>query len=372
MWGPGYLKSRMTAWREPLTPHEPVRVWLAIADHFEPLGLGATEEEAAHRVDRWSRQWPVIASRHRDAAGNPPQYTFFYPEEEYRPELIDRLAEFQRLGIGDVEIHIHHDGEGERNFVDRMIRFKQTLSSRHGLLRRRDGDIAFGFIHGNWALDNSRLDGRWCGLNNEISLLRQLGCYADFTMPSGNSETQARMVNTIYWAVDDPRTPKSYDTGVPVKPGQAFRGDLLMVPGPLGIRWRERALPRIEKGELAGYDLPSSYRFDRWLDVAPRLGNNIFIKLFTHGCQDRNSVPLLEHGALDRLFEIANSVCSGRNYELHFVSAWQMFLAIEDIRTNGNSAGRCNAALETLPGSENPHCAEAAVPQQFRGCFQQN
>ena len=37
----------------------------------------------------------------------------------------------------------------------------------------------FGFIHGNWCLDNSRADGRWCGLNNELILLRELGCYAD-------------------------------------------------------------------------------------------------------------------------------------------------------------------------------------------------
>ena len=30
-------------------------------------------------------------------------------------------------------------------------------------------------------------DGRWCGLNNELILLRDLGCYADFTLPSAPS-----------------------------------------------------------------------------------------------------------------------------------------------------------------------------------------
>ena len=54
-----------------------------------------------------------------------------------------------------------------------------------------NGRVVFGFIHGNWALDNSRPDGKYCGLNNEITLLRDLGCYADFTMPSGASPTRA-------------------------------------------------------------------------------------------------------------------------------------------------------------------------------------
>ena len=53
------------------------------------------------------------------------------------------------------------------------------------------GELRFAFIHGNWSLDNSRPDGRWCGLNNELILLRELGCYADFTLPSAPSDTQA-------------------------------------------------------------------------------------------------------------------------------------------------------------------------------------
>jgi hypothetical protein len=73
-------------------------------------------------------------------------------------------------------------------------------------------------------LDNSLPGDRFCGLNNEITLLRDLGCYADFTMPSGASPTQARLINTIYWAVDDPDKPKSYDTGVPVIPGATANG----------------------------------------------------------------------------------------------------------------------------------------------------
>ena len=268
LWLPGYLAGRARR----LLDSQPLQcVWLAIADHFEPLGGGRGEQGAASRVGEWRRRWPEIAACHADSTGRPPVYTFYYPEEEYRPRLLDPLAEMTAQGIADVEVHIHHDGEAEHAFVERVGRYCESLFTRHGLLRKQNGSIRFGFIHGNWALDNSLPGGKWCGLNNEITLLRDLGCYADFTLPTGAEPAQARMVNQIYWATDDPQRPKSYDTGTPLEPGGPG-GDLLMIPGPLGLRWRERMLPRIEKGEIAGYDLPTAYRFRRWLDFAPRLG----------------------------------------------------------------------------------------------------
>jgi hypothetical protein len=310
-------------------------VWVAIADHWEPYWLASSndaaraDEIARERAAVWAAHWPAIAARHVDSAGKPPRYTFYYPQEEYRPAILDALAEMTRQGIADVDVHIHHDGEGERKFLDRMSGFIEALVTRHGLLRTHQGRTVFGFIHGNWALDNSRPDGRWCGLNNEITLLRDLGCYADFTMPSSNSPTQSRIVNTIYWATDDPQRPKSYDRGVPVKPGAPGSGDLLMIPGPLGLRFSGRFKPRIENGELAHQDLASPYRIGRWLDLAPRIGANIFIKLYTHGAQERNSKALLLEGGLDRLFEMLPKECQGRGHELHYVSTWEMRQAVD-------------------------------------------
>ena len=332
LWLPGYLRDRFARWTSPATG--PMRVWLAIADHYEPFVGRADEKTASERVALWSRQWPLIAGRYRDSAGRPPRYTFFYPQEQYRPHLIDALAKMTCARIGDVEIHIHHDGEGERDFVDRMSRFRDTLFHKHGLLRQHEGQIRFGFIHGNWALDNSLPGGRWCGLNNEITLLEELGCYADFTMPCGNSPAQARTVNQIYWVVDDPARPKSYDRGRRLQAGdltdEQVKG-LLMIPGPLGIRWAERFLPRIEKGEIAGYDLPSRYRVQRWLAFAPRVGQDIFIKLFTHGTQERNSSALLADG-LNRLFEAVQTECGHRDWPFFYISCWEMYQAIDAIR----------------------------------------
>jgi hypothetical protein len=325
LWLPGYIRDRFGARRHPGRG----RVWVAIADHWEPYWLRPSDEVAMQRVALWVKHWPEIARRYGDSTGRPPQYTFFYPQEEYRPQILDSLAEMTRTGIADVDVHIHHDGEGQQNFVDRMSGFIETLVHRHGLLRISNGRPVFGFIHGNWALDNSRPDGRCCGLNNEITLLRDLGCYADFTMPSGSSPTQARTVNKIYWVNDNPLQPRSYDYGTAVNPGAPGAGDLLMIPGPLGLRWSGRLIPRMETGELAAYDLPTAYRVERWLDLAPRVGSDIFLKLYTHGAQERNSTALLLEDGLARLFTQLAEGCRRRGHELRYVSTWEMRKAVD-------------------------------------------
>lgn len=324
LWLPGYCRERLRS----LAHARPKRVWVVIADHFEPFWKNRDPALALERVRDWCERWPQVAARHRDGQGEPPRWTFFYPEEEYRTELLDRLAELARAGIADVEVHIHHDREGERDFLERMQRFLETLAGRHHLLRWRDGRIRFGFVHGDWALDNSLPGGRHCGLNNEISLLRDLGCYADFTMPSAPSASQARMVNRIYWAVDDPLRPKSYDTGVPADPGGGVRGDLLMIPGPLGLRWEGRALPRLENGEIGAHQPVSRRRVRVWLDLAPRLADELFLKLFAHGAQERHRRAFFA-GELDRLFDLLESECRQRGCELRFATAWQLYLAAE-------------------------------------------
>jgi hypothetical protein len=335
LWLPGYITGRLTARRLPAGS----RVWLTIADHWEPYYQRPSDALAASRVAVWMKHWPEIARRHADSIGRPPQYTFFYPQEEYRPQILDSLAEMKRAGIADVDIHIHHDGEGQQNFLDRMNGFIETLVNRHGLLRVSHGRPVFGFIHGNWALDNSRPDGRYCGLNNEITLLRDLGCYADFTMPSASSPTQSRTVNTIYWVTDDPLRPRSYDHGVALKPRSPGGGDLLMIPGPLGLRWKGRFVPRTETGEIASYDLPTAYRVERWLDLAPRIGGDIFIKLFAHGAQERHSSALLLDGGLDRLFTLLAEGCRRRAYRLHYATAWEMRQAVDAAARGEETAG---------------------------------
>lgn len=329
IWLPGVLR---TALRRDTVPVR--HVWLAITDHYEPYWKRADAAVARSRVDRWAQEWPRIAKEHEDTLGRSPRYSFFYPEEEYDAELLDLLAGFRDAGIGDVEVHLHHDGEGEADFVERMGRFVETLRQRHGLLRERDGRSAFCFIHGNWALDNSHPEGRFCGLDNELTLLQELGCVADFTLPAAPSPCQVRTVNTIYRATDDPAAPRSHEGGMPLLPGAGRAGGLLMVQGPLTLRrhQRHRWLPGVECGELTRVDPPTPHRVGRWLAVAPRVGAHCFIKLHTHGAQEDTARALLG-GGLDHLFRSLRAECDHRGLSLGYVSAWEMVRVIEALES---------------------------------------
>ncbi|MGB7985164.1 MAG: hypothetical protein WCF54_08390 [Terracidiphilus sp.] len=329
IWLAPYVKDRL---RKQLRPIKPKRAWVAITDHYEPLGMGASLATALDRVALWRKKWPSIAEdAPRDAAGLRPQYSFFYPQEEYRRELLDGLAEIVRLGVGDVEVHLHHRDEQRAAFLQKVAEFCRRLTDDHGLLRQQEGRTIFGFIHGNWALDNSRPDGNFCGLNGEIALLRDLGCYADFTMPSAPSPTQARVVNQIYWCTNNPDLkPRSFDQGIEATVGGGRRGDLLMITGPLGVRFGGRLLPRLETGELAGYDPPTQARVRQWFDLAPRIGDDLFIKLYTHGAQERNSDALL-NGGLANLYYWFAEEADRRGIEIHWATAYGIYRAIDKL-----------------------------------------
>lgn len=324
-WLVPYLKDRL---QRRAQPTKVKRAWVAITDHYEPLGQGASVQEGLRRVSRWRDAWPRIADDvPRDAAGQRAQYSFFYPQEEYREDVVEGIAEIARLGVGDVEVHIHHDNERRETFIRKVSEFCSRLTNNHGLLRQVNGQTVFGFIHGNWALDNSRPDGKWCGLNGEIALLRDLGCYADFTMPSLPSATQGRILNQIYWCTNNPDcSPKSFDRGIQATAGGGKQGDLLMITGPFGVRLRNGLIPRLETGEIAGYDMPTPSRARQWFDLAPTIGEDLFIKLYSHGAADRNLEPMLQ-GGLHNLYNSVAEEAQRRGIEIHWATAWQMYQA---------------------------------------------
>jgi hypothetical protein len=114
-----------------------------------------------------------------------------------------------------------------------------------------NGAIRFGFIHGNWALDNSDPNGKNCGVSDEIGILRRLGCYADFTMPSAPHGSQTNTINSLYYAKDTP-APKSHNTGkaVSIKATARLRDQLdklLMIQGPLGLNLKKRKFGLLPK-----------------------------------------------------------------------------------------------------------------------------
>lgn len=278
-----------------------LQVFIAVCDHYEPMRMYPARSIQDLRVERWVHGYPQSVAGISDSVGRNPQHTFFYPGDQYVPEHVDQIAGLCRAGFGDVEVHLHHQDDTSQSLRDKLEQYRDTLYHRHGLLQKSEsGQVTYGFIHGNWALDNSHPDGRHCGVNDEISILRQTGCYADFTMPSAPEPCQTTTINNIYYAIDDPHRPKSHDQGDRARVGQCPPQDgLLMIQGPLGFDWTSRKwgfLPRLENGDLLGVRPPSIERFRLWCSAGVRVMGNedwVFIKLHTHGAHESNTEMLL-------------------------------------------------------------------------------
>ena len=371
IWLPGYLRRR-----RPQHVRKPVHVMFCFVDHFEPMWKQADLATQRARVDRWCRDYRVLAAGHRDADGRPPQHSFFYPEEEYREEHLDKLAALCADGYGELEIHLHHDNDTEENFRSVMQRFCAVLHEKHGGLSRdpQSGKLRFAFIHGNWSLDNSRADGRWCGLNNELILLRELGCYADFTLPSAPSDTQTRTSNSIYYATDDPLAPKSHDVGEPVRVGGKASGDLMIVQGPLALNWRERRfgmVPRIENSDVRKGCPPTPARVDAWVRTGIHVTGRpewVFVKVHTHGTQERDMDTLLGPAADAMHAHLERAYNDGANHVLHYVSAREMYNIIKaaEAGKTGNPAAYRDFELPPPRSSwagARAHTSDLATPE---------
>lgn len=337
LWIGAYLKQAGRRRRRP-APHTHVHV--AFCDHYEPYWRQADDATARARVDHWLRRYPEVAAVHADSTGRVPQHSFFYPEEEYREDILDDIAGLCRRGYGDVEVHLHHDDDTAENLRATLTRFTTLLHERHGLLRRdpRTGQIVWAFIHGNWALDNSRPDGRWCGVDNELQVLVETGCRVDMTMPSAPSDTQTAKINGIYFARGHEGCRKSHDHGrdARVGDGGAREGELLLVQGPLALNWSSRKaglVPRIESSEVSADALVTPARVKLWeqagvsVEGAPQ---HLFIKLHTHGAEERTARALLDDGGLDGMWSLLEDRFRDREgWSLHYVSAWEMTTRIQ-------------------------------------------
>lgn len=329
-WLWGYIQSLC---RRPPATAVPRHIFFMIADHFEPFRRMDDRSAARQQVNRWGQDYGACVKEFHDSAGHAPRHTFFYPAEDYDEGVLDELTGLTASGYGEVEIHLHHRNDTPAGFEKTMNGFKDLLHSRHGLLGTHSkGHIAYGFVHGNWALCNSRPDGDWCGINEELSLLKKTGCYADFTFPSVPSPTQPRMVNSIYYAQDRPGFPRGHDRGRRAGHGGGeAEGELLLVQGPLALNWKRRKwlmLPRIENGEITGANPPDRQRIGLWLDSRIHVNGCpewIFIKCHTHGFELENQRTLLGDNmrAMHHLFTTAFN--DGNHWVFHYVTAREMY-----------------------------------------------
>jgi hypothetical protein len=333
IWLPGYLKARWASAGRRSREATTTDILFCIADHFEPDHGAAPPELQRARVARWTREYPALGA-FRDSDGCSPRHTFFTPLEVYREEIVDALGALCAQGFGEVEVHLHHAHDTSHDLRARLIWFRDTLASRHGLLGRGpSGQPVYGFVHGNWALDNGGVDASTCGVNDELTILEQTGCFADFTMPAAPECAQSRVVNQIYYAEDDPNRSRSYDRGVRMKVGSSSQAGLLICEGPLMLNWSRRVrgvLPRLETGTLDASPLnrPTVDRFRRWVGAGISIEGRpewIFVKVHSHGAKEANADVML--GSVMKAFhrDVLAEFNDGRRYRLHYVTARELY-----------------------------------------------
>jgi hypothetical protein len=326
-WLPGYVRQAASR----LVPggydgHR--HLLFAFCDHFEPLWKQPPTEVARERVRRWHQDYPRVSAPFRDAEGRPPRHSFFFPGEEYAPEYLGPLAELAAEGLGEVELHLHHDGDTEaglrRDIADYLGRFGQ-----HGHLSREHGQPRYAFIHGNWCLANARRDGRDCGVDAELPLLHDTGCYADFTFPAAPDESQPGLVNQIYWPDGDLGRRRAYEQGRRARVGEVMRDRILFVQGPLALVLRpERRFVRIENADVTAANPATPARVATWVSQDIHVEGRpewVFVKVHTHGAQEAQSAALLGNGGRQLNEILTGRYNDGKNWSLHYVTAREMY-----------------------------------------------
>jgi hypothetical protein len=327
LWLPAWLRrDRETS------PLGSRHVIIAVCDHFEPLQRG-DKAGALERIATWRREFPKASAGLADSGGQAPRHTFFYPVEKYDPDIVGQIAALCAETPCELEVHLHHDNDTADNLRRTLREAAERFASHGALSRDAAGALRYGFIHGNWALDHSDPHGRFCGVPDELSVLRETGCYADFTLPSAPERAQTRIINTLYYAREDGR-PKSHNRGRRVisdRDGRQPTGDeLLIVQGPLGLNWDRRKLgflPRIENSDLTAANPPTLDRFRVWLECRISVvgrPNWLFVKLHTHGAKPENTHMFL--GDPMRRFHEAlrHQVERDPSLHYHYVSAREL------------------------------------------------
>ena len=300
----------------------PKHVMFLFVDHFEPHEQNA--------MDSWMKGYPKMASKHLDSDGKHPQHSWFWffsqSDLEEKKSFLTQLANLVYRGYGEIELHMHHGNDNEESFLKQMNE-AIMLSKEVGAMVSQETQPRqiFAFIHGMWGLDNSRGIG-YCGVNNELILLRKLGCYADFTNPSWGS-AHSRMVNRLYYATDDSTRPKSHDTGTVMEVGKPGIGDLLMFTGQSVVGFKD-IKPSYDHGEVDHEYLPTPERIDSWVKKAISVKGRpewVFIKVFSHGALAQDHDVMLGDWA-DRLYShLEKHYNDGSAYVLHYVTAREAY-----------------------------------------------
>jgi hypothetical protein len=334
-WLPSYFWQSISR----RVPRGPVHLMIALADHFEPAivpGDGyarAPYAEQNRRVEMWCDQYPELVNQWRDDDGHPFKHTYFYPAEQYDRGLIGQMAEHCHAGWGEIEVHLHHGMDAPdtaENTRRTLVDFRELLARKHDVLSYLDGSGSplYAFVHGNFALANSSR-GFACGVDSEMQVLAETGCYADMTLPTGYFHpAQIGKINSLYECGLPLHERAPHRRGRDLRRGRPPGILPIIVQGPLTLDFHSSRSRRfgIENGALTRANPPSLSRLRLWKSAAVRVTGRpdwLFIKLHCHGMDPTQHNAVLGDDMRRFLRELVEDVRE-RDEILHFVSAREM------------------------------------------------
>ena len=333
-WMPEYVWQRLTR-----PAGGASHLMIALADHFEPSivphdGFArAPYHEQERRLDDWCRKYPLSFESWCDSDDRPFVHTYFYPAEQYDRGLLQQLASHCKSGWGEVETHLHHGTkfpDTEESLRRQLLEFRDILATEHGSLSYLDGvgPPRYAFVHGNFALANSAC-GRNCGVDSEMQVLSETGCYADMTLPPGpGSQAHIGKINSLYECSPPLTRRRAHSRGLDLERGRTPRIFPLMVEGPLMLHfgWPGGRLIRVENGALTSRNPPTMRRVSLWKHAAIAVKGRpdwLFIKLQCHGMDPRDKEVMLGAPMREFLRDLIEDARQ-RSEKLHFVTAREM------------------------------------------------
>jgi hypothetical protein len=214
-----------------------------------------------------------------------------------------------------------------------LTEFHAALAEEHKCLSRWDGKgaPAYAFVHGNWALANSA-GGRFCGVDEEMQILAETGCYADFTLPSAPDRSQVPRLNAIYQCGHALDKAKPHRTGPTLRVGQKQLTLPVIFTGPLTLNWRRRVhglpFPRLDDAGLAANYPLDRARLARWRNAHISVAGRpqwVFIKLYCHGFFDHDRSMTIGEELRRFLCETMEEGARTGAFKVHFATAREAF-----------------------------------------------
>lgn len=333
---------------------EKKRVIITIANHFEPgwSENGVLDPNTQlRRLNDYYKLAEKTGNAVRDADGTKFRHTNFFPIEQYDSRIVNIIQQMESDGLGELEIHLHHGLEKPdttENLRNVLLEGRDRFAEDHGCLSRLDGkgEPKYAFVHGNLALANS-MSGKFCGVDEEMQILAETGCYADFTLPSAPLETQSSVTNQIYECGLPLNDKFPHRTGKNVRVFGNNPQLPLIFTGPLMFNWSRRfkgiPIPRLDDGALTASQTLESVRFERWTNANITVKDRpewIFVKLYCHGFFDHDQSASIGEDAQRFFSEIIERGEKTGEYTTHFASAREavnmVFAAIDGEKGNPN------------------------------------